>query len=342
METSRGIVMDKYLTFDDIALMPQYNNVPSRTEPTVETWLTKDIQVGIPLIPANMDTVIGEELAEIILRNGSYPIFHRFTSLEQQFKWIEKFNGRVFISAGLGKLADTLILLEGGAMGVCLDVAHGHSKEMLDTIENIKRAYPDAQVIAGNICSTMAYQDLVNAGADAVKVGIGPGAACTTRIVTGFGAPQFTAIRNIAQLANKLRVPIIADGGIRNSRDVVLALAAGASTIMMGKLFAITEESAATKRTKSGSQKLEAKYRGQASADFQNEFYGGLKEKTVAEGTDFWAEVSGPAQALIDELMGGLRSGLTYGGARSIKELQRKAEFVEVSSSYMLESNPRK
>jgi IMP dehydrogenase len=215
---------------------------------------------------------------------------------------------------------------------------------MFRLIESIKDLFPNIQIIAGNVCTPMAYQDLVNAGADAVKVGVGSGAACTTRVITGFGVPQFTAIYECAKLAQKLRVPIIADGGIRDSRDVVLALAAGASTVMLGKLFALTEESAAEKRlfpeARLGTQ-WQAKYRGQASTDFQNEYYGGLKEKTVAEGTAFWAPVSGSAQTLIDELLGGIRSGLTYGGAKSIKELQRKAEFMRVTPSYGTESRPR-
>ena len=188
----------------------------------------------------------------------------------------------------------------------------------------------------------MAYHDLVNAGADAVKVGVGPGAACTTRMVTGFGVPQFSAIYECAKIAEKLRVPLIADGGIRNSRDLILALAAGASSVMLGKMFAMTLESVATKRPSEKDPTLmEAKYRGQASIDFQIDFYGAMKDKTVAEGVDFWGPVSGSAIDLIAQLMGGLRSGMTFGGARSIKELQRKAEFVEVSSNYLQESRPR-
>lgn len=173
--------------------------------------------------------------------------------------------------------------------------------------------------------------------------------ACQTRTVTGFGVSQFSAIQDCAEVANELRVPLIADGGIRDSRDVALALAAGASSVMVGKLFALTDESAAEKRIVPGFTILpvnerpqEAKYRGQASKDFQDEFYGGLKEGTVPEGDAFWAPTTGPAQNTIDTLVGGLRSAMTYGGARNIKEFQRKAEFVEVTNTYHKESSVRK
>lgn len=335
--------MRKAFTFDDVALVPQFNNVPSRTEPMLETWLTKSQKLGIPLLASNMDTVISEELAQILLDAGSIPIFHRFTDLETQKNWVKKFGKNTFISCGIQQIDTTKELLDLGAAGVCVDVAHGHSDRMFAFIEKIKKSHPDKQLIAGNVCTAMAYHDLVNAGADAVKVGVGPGAACTTRIVTGFGVPQFTAIYECAEIAEKLRVPLIADGGVRTSRDVVLALAAGASTVMIGKLFALTHESAAQKKRSTEIHSgYMAKYRGQASKDFQTDFYGGLKDKTVAEGIDFWAPVSGSAKELIDELLGGIRSGLTYGGARNIKELQRKAEFVEVTAAYIHESHPRR
>lgn len=327
------------LTYDDVALVPQFNNIPSRTEPSLETWLTRQRKMGIPLLASNMDTVIGDDLADLLIQCGSIPIFHRFTSMEEQIRWVKKYEKNTFISCGIGKLDETRKLFDLGAAGVCIDVAHGHSDRMFYHIQELKKSHPDHQIIAGNVCTAMAYHDLVNAGADAVKVGVGPGAACSTRIVTGFGVPQFTAVQDCARIAEKLRVPLIADGGIRNSRDVVLALAAGASSVMIGKIFATTKESAAPKRnTEKG---LEAKYRGQASSDFQTEFYGGLKAKTVAEGIDFWAPVSGSAEDLINLLLGGIRSGMTYGGARNLKELQRKAEFVQVCSSYFSESNPR-
>ncbi|MBY0528796.1 MAG: guanosine monophosphate reductase [Rhabdochlamydiaceae bacterium] len=336
------MTLKKGYTFDDVALVPQFNNVPSRTEPSLETWLTKNRKVQIPLICSNMDTAISEDLADVLIAKGSVPIFHRFTTLEVQEKWVKKYGDQTFISCGIQKIDETRALLDAGAAGVCIDVAHGHSDRMFHFIQELKRTHPNKEVIAGNVCTAMAYHDLVNAGADAVKVGVGPGAACTTRIVTGFGVPQFTAIYDCAKIAEKLRVPLIADGGIRTSRDVVLALAAGASTVMIGKRFAMTSESAAPKRKSERSPTgWEAKFRGQASEDFQNDFYGGLKEKTVAEGIDFWGNVTGSAELLIAELLGGLRSGLTYGGARNIKELQRKAEFIAVTANYMHESKPR-
>ena len=354
--------MKEALTFDDVCLVPRYNNVESRTEPDLTTWLTKNLKVGMPLVPANMDTVIGSNLAHVITGNGGIPIFHRFTDFETQKAWVNEFGGRVILSCGVGKFDETSNIINLGPVGICIDVAHGHSERMVDLVKRIKDTYPTLEIIAGNICTARAYHDLANAGADAIKVGIGPGAACTTRTVTGFGVPQFTAIRDCAEEATHLRIPIIADGGIRNSSDVVKALAAGASTVMMGKIFALTKESDAEKRSierfeipqhecnqgappiyaHSGRGPFEAKYRGQASEDFQNEYYGGIKSKTVAEGTDFWAEVTGSAQEVIDQLLGGVRSGMTYAGARDIKELQRKAEFVKVSTAYSEESNPRR
>lgn len=334
--------MKKAFTFDDVALVPQFNNIPSRTEPSLESWLTRDLKIRTPLVCANMDSTIGVELAEILLEFGSIPIFHRFCDFEMQHEWVKRFRDKTFVSCGIGNADEVRRLLDAGALGVCVDVAHGHSDRMMHFISDLKSTHPGKDIIAGNVCTPMAYHDLVNAGADAVKVGIGPGAACTTRVVTGFGVPQFSAIRDCAAIAEKLRVPLIADGGIRGSREMVLALAAGASTVMLGKLFALTSESAAQKRPNPEVPGgMEAKYRGQASEDFQNDFYGGLKAKTVAEGVDFWAPVTGSARELIEELQGGLRSGLTYGGARKIKELQRKAEFVEVTGTYKIESFPR-
>jgi IMP dehydrogenase len=328
-------LMRKAYTFDDVALVPQYNNIPSRTAPSLETWVTTQRKISIPLLASNMDTVICPKLAHVLVEEGTLPIFHRFMPLEEQVKWVQQFQGNCYVSCGLNTdLKDIMKLKEAGALGVCIDIAHGHSDRMLRFISNLKKLESTLEIIAGNVCTTMGYHDLVNAGADAVKVGIGPGAACTTRMVTGFGVPQFTAIYECAKIAEKLRVPLIADGGIRSSRDIVLALAAGASTVMIGKLFAQTQESA-------GCHGDTVEYRGQASESFQIDYFGGLKPSTVAEGIHFTLPVLGSAKTVIDQLLGGLRSGMTYGGARNIKELQRKAEFVEIAQGYMHESMPR-
>ena len=360
-------MFQKAYTFDDVALVPQFNTIQSRLHTTLDTKLTKNFKINNPLIPANMDTVISFELAEKVIEQGGIPIFHRFCSIEEQCKFCQKFKNNCFVSCGINEEEFEKLekLFDNGALGVCIDIAHGHSEVIIKLIKKIKEKYPSKHVIAGNICSEKAYIDLVNAGVDAVKVGVGPGAACTTRIVTGFGVPQFSAIYNIAQSKNKLpehlQVPIIADGGIRNSRDVALAIAAGANSVMIGNLFSKTLESASKKYYKNHDNsdfislsKLDeiyeiyeqhyiiyGHYRGQASKNFQSEYFGKLKQGTVAEGIDFYTECSGPVEYLYDEINGGLRSALTYAGAKNIEEFQKNAEFVEVTINYMGESKPR-
>jgi IMP dehydrogenase len=200
--------MRRTYTFDEVALVPQYNNIPSRAEPALGTWLTRTQKAAIPLIAANMDTVIGESLADVVIDNGTVPVLHRFTSFVEQQAWVKRCPEQTYVSAGMHQGNEIRDLLENGALDVCIDVAHGHSDQMLRFLESLKQDYPDKQCIAGNVCTAMAYHDLVNAGADAVKVGIGPGAACTTRLVTGFGVPQFSAVRECAEVTSKLHEPL--------------------------------------------------------------------------------------------------------------------------------------
>ena len=722
-------------TYDDVALVPQYNNVPSRTIPSLSSWITKKTKIDVPIVPANMDTVIGDEMADALLKYGSMPIFHRFTGEDKRMEWAYKYGDRCYMSCGLNDLDFTLkILKETPVRGVCIDVAHAHSSTMKNYMEEIRKHIGDSkEIIAGNVCTPIAYHDLVTWGADAVKCGIGGGcfkgdtrilmangtyknieninvddmvinkngiavkvltklnkgikdvikirtglyckptivtpdhnffvgdmsnvsketisnkgiaklldqqsktipkqskykwkeinncdsddtvllfpktitwslpenftidlnqylkkgvvndttittnktntfnriinstydlgylfgtylgdgharveirkptnsesgsvfwyfginednivnklsncinnlfgimpiikkeenksitivkfynkclanvlvqfgiktnkhlesnyycknkeyikgiydglidsdghrevyavntieaftntstqlmelfswccfnlgksygsderpggqgglknikddavfndsyrikthsnnrftkdymytrifdksdvigtetvwdievdcpthsfvannvivhnSCCSTRIVTGFGVPQFSAVYECGKVAEKLRTPLIADGGIKESRDIVLALAAGASTVMAGGMFSNTYESAAPKETRDGI--VYSKYRGQASQDFQEDFYGEVKKNTVAEGVAFEKICTRSVVELLDEMTGGLRSGLTYGGAKDIKELQRKAEFRATTSSYMMESKPR-
>jgi IMP dehydrogenase len=289
-----------------------------------------------------MDSVISPTLADILRKKGSIPIYHRFYDKPITIPGI--------VSIGVNNLARLGDRLENipNIRGICIDVAHGHTIMVENAIKIVHKVRPDLQVIAGAVCTAAGYIDLVNAGADAVRVGIGPGAACTTRMVTGFGIPQFTAIQECYSTSKHYNIPIIADGGIRNSRDAVLALAAGASCVMIGKLLALTKESAAEKQNREGKLlcppnrgKLYANYRGQASKAYQEDVYGELKEGTVAEGVDFWAPVSGSANDVIDNLVAGIRSGLTWGGSSTIEEMQSKAEFWEVTPTYMTESRYR-
>ncbi|KTD59797.1 IMP dehydrogenase [Legionella sainthelensi] len=255
---------------------------------------------------------------------------------------------RVGAAVGVGEGTDERIeaLVEAGVDVLVVDTAHGHSQGVLDRVKWIKKFFPDVQVIGGNIATAAAARDLYAAGADAVKVGIGPGSICTTRIVTGVGVPQISAIANVAQEL-KGKIPIIADGGIRFSGDVCKALAAGADTVMLGSMFAGTEESPGeielyqgrTYKSYRGMGSIGAMALSQGSSDryFQDASLG--SEKLVPEGIEGRVPYKGLTQAIIHQLLGGLRSCMGYTGCENIEQLHTKAEFVQVTSAGMRESH---
>lgn len=328
-------------TYNDIALVPQYSTIKSRLDTSLETKLTRNLTVDMPLIPSNMDTVISTALGKIILENGGIPIYHRYCSIEDQIEFAFQMKGRCFLSCGVS-IDDINMVSNIPCLGVCFDIAHGHCEKMVDAIKYIKLESPEKEVIAGNICTIEGYEDLVNAGADAIKVGVGSGSICTTRMVTGHGVSMFSSIYDINKYRLTLpvnkQVPIIADGGITHNRDVVLALAAGANSVMIGNLFAKSYQSAGEKVVKDGI--TYKKYRGQASREFQEEFYGSVKEGTTPEGVSSFIECKYSSHEFINNFCGGIRSGLTYSGAHNINELQKKAKFVfsHSSTSFMNES----
>lgn len=267
--------------------------------------------------------------------------------------------GRLRVGAAIGvkpeDLKRTEALLAAGADVLVLDIAHGHADHCIEMVKTLRRNFPQAQIIAGNVATSDGARELAEAGADAIKVGIGPGSICTTRIVTGFGVPQLTAIMDSAAglQAAGIDIPIIADGGIKTSGDLVKALAAGASTVMIGSLFAGTEEAPGSPVIRDG-QKFKV-VRGMASLGAamgrktaeQAELKGDDEEsaesqvdwaKVVPEGVEAVVPYRGNVQEIVYQLVGGLRSGLSYGGARSIKELQEKAEFIEISAAGVRES----
>jgi IMP dehydrogenase len=259
--------------------------------------------------------------------------------------------GQLLVGASVGTGADTddrvAALIDAGVDVLVVDTAHGHSINVLDRVRMIKQAYPHMQVVGGNIATAAAGLALVEAGADAVKVGIGPGSICTTRIVTGIGVPQISAIANVAAALKGSGVPIIADGGIRFSGDLSKAVAAGASAIMMGSMFAGTEEAPGevelfqgrTYKSYRGMGSLGAMSQTQGSSDryFQSADSG--VEKLVPEGIEGRVPYKGPLSAIIYQMMGGLRSAMGYTGSRDIETMRTVPQFVKVTSAGMSESH---
>ncbi len=255
-------------------------------------------------------------------------------------------SGRLLCAGAIGVTADVLdrakALLDAGADALVLDSAHGHSDNIMRTLREVKAAFPDAQVIAGNIATAEAAQALIDAGADAIKVGIGPGSICTTRIVSGIGVPQITAIYDAACVAAKAGIPVIADGGIKFSGDIVKAIAAGADVIMIGSLFAGCEESPGETeiyqgrsfKTYRGMGSLAAMAKGSKDRYFQQD-----SKKLVPEGVEGRVPYKGLLSESVYQLIGGLRSGMGYCGCRTVEELQQNGKFIKITGAGLKESH---
>lgn len=461
------------LTFDDVLLVPGKSEVLPR-ETNINTYLTKNIKLNIPLMSAGMDTVTESRMAIAMAREGGIGIIHKNMSIEAQalevdkvkrsehgvitdpfylspdhlvydalelmeryhisgvpitdkdnklvgiitnrdirferetskrisevmtkenlvtaemgitmdealetmrqykieklplvdddfklvglitIKDIEKSiqypnsardkSGRLLAGAAVGVTGDMLERIEALVKAqvdvVVVDTAHGHSKGVLEAVAKIKREYPNLQVIAGNVATAEATVDLIKAGADAVKVGIGPGSICTTRVVTGIGVPQITAIINCAEAAKEYGVPVIADGGIKYSGDITKALAAGASVIMAGSLFAGTEESPGEEVLYEGRRYKE--YRGMGSegamdSGSKDRYFQENTKKYVPEGVEGRIHFRGPLGDIVYQLVGGLKSGMGYVGAKDLDDLKEKARFIKISPASLVENHP--
>ena len=465
------------LTFDDVLLVPKFSDITSRSQTNLETKLSKNISLNIPLISANMDTVTESSMALAMAQQGGLGIIHRFLTIEEETNQILKVKrsgsvmienpyfigpdktvndaisymgekgvhgllvmdsesklvgiltrkdvafesesnqlvkdvmtkdvitakpginldeakqilhkhrieklpliddsglvkglitskditnienfpqaskdkkGRPLVGAAVGVKGDfmdrTESLLEAGADVIVVDIAHGHSENAVNTIGHIKKAFPNSELIAGNVATASGAEDLIKAGVDAVKVGVGSGSICITRIVTGSGVPQLTAVLDCAKVGKKHDVPIISDGGIRTSGDITKALAAGSSSVMVGSILGGTDESPGSFMTRNGKRfKI---YRGMAS------FYASLGRKSkkngkvsfeddlndyVAEGVEAMVPYKGSVTDILKQLTGGIRSGLSYCGANTIKQMQENAEFIKMSHAGYAESQP--
>ncbi|MEX0764180.1 MAG: IMP dehydrogenase [Nitrosopumilaceae archaeon] len=465
------------LTFDDVLLVPKRSSIATRSQTNLQTKLSKNISLNIPIISANMDTVTESTMAVAMAREGGIGIIHRFLTITEQVNEVLKVKrsgsvmienpyfirpnqtvkeainymrekevsgllvtdpdsklvgiltrrditfesestklvkdvmtsdvvtakpgigiseakeilrknrveklplvdekghvkglitskdiintdnypaaskdkkGRPLVGAAVGVKGDfmerTEALLDAGADTIVVDIAHGHSDNALNTVRLIKKAFPNCELVAGNVATAQGTEDLIKAGVDAVKVGVGSGSICITRVITGSGVPQLTAVLDCAKIGKKYDVPIISDGGIRNSGDATKALAAGASTVMVGSILGGTDESPGSPVMKNG-KKFKI-YRGMAS------FYASLGRKSketgtvsigedlndyVAEGVEAMVPYKGNVTDIIKQLTGGIRSGLSYCGANNIPQMQENAEFIKMSQAGFAESQP--
>lgn len=464
------------LTFDDVLLVPKRSSIRSRKDVSTSSCLTSGIQLEIPIISANMDTVTETHMAIAMAQQGGLGILHRFMGIEQQAEMVRKVKraenlvvdqpltispdslidqarqrmidadvgglmvvdaenhllgvvttrdillarngniqvsqvmtgreqlivaspqesmeaarqklfdsrveklplvdehgrlvglitaqdivklqehpkatkdvrGRLKVGVAIGVRADDIdragACVEAGADVLVVDIAHGHSDHTISMVKSLKSQFPKTPVIAGNVASAPGVADLAEAGADAVKVGVGAGSICITRVVTGFGVPQLSAIGDCAEMGHRLKVPIIADGGLRNSGDIVKALAAGASAVMLGSMLAGTEESPGAEVIRDGRQYKVVRGMASLSANVERRVVdkGQIDDEEwgeiVAEGVEAVVPFRGELEDVLNQILGGLRSGMSYAGARTIEELWEKAEFVRVTGAGQKES----
>ncbi|HXF85813.1 MAG TPA: IMP dehydrogenase [Anaerolineales bacterium] len=470
------ILPDTALTYDDVLLVPQYSDVESRRTLSTKTWLTKKIPLQIPIVSANMDVVTESEMAITMAREGGIGIIHRFMTIAEQARQIERVKksesfvvdkpitmtqahtvgdvkrvveetgtggilivdgdeklvgivstrdllfeddlnkpiteimtrkvysappgttlkeaerllhehrveklplvdedgrvaglvtlkdimkitqypkatkdakGRLAVGAAVGvrdkEMRRVEAALEAGADCIVVDIAHGDSRLEVEMIKSIRKRFPEAQIIGGNVATADGTRRLIEAGADAVKVGVGPGSICITRLVAGAGVPQLSAIIECAEAAREYGVPIIADGGIRYPADVVKALAAGASTVMIGSLLAGTDESPGLIMTRRGHRYKASRGMASLEANIErnrregNDLTQEEIDEYVAEGVEAAVPYRGKAREVLTQLVGGLQSGMSYCGAHSIEELQQKAVFVRMTGAGLKESGP--
>lgn len=326
------------LTFDDVVLVPGYNGIRSRQNVTTAVEFGR-VKLDIPVISSNMDTITGADMANALGELGGMGILHRFVSIEDNVKMFKQVKdpSKVAFSIGIAEsgMERAEAMVAAGASIVCVDVAHGHSKEVNRTIRDLRAKWgSNIMVIAGNVATYAGADYLAAAGADAIKVGIGSGSVCTTRIKTGFGVPQLTAIQDCRKVDRLL----IADGGIRVPADAVKALAAGADVVMLGGMLAGTSETPGD--FVQGANGKVKRFRGMASREAQEEFMGNMSEWKTAEGISMEVPYRGPVKAVIQDIMGGIRSGMTYCGAETLKDLQRKAQFMEITPAGKTEGTP--
>ncbi len=336
------------LTFDDVLLLPQYSDVlPSETDISIK--LANKITLKVPFLSSAMDTVTESRMAIALARAGGIGVIHRNLNISKQSNEIAKVKRKkLLVGAAVGTNTEDIerakSLIDNGCDLIVIDTAHAHSEKVLNTLSKLKKNSSKIPICAGNIATGEAAKKLYNSGADIIKVGIGPGSICTTRMVAGIGVPQISAIMEVKSSLKNKKISIISDGGIKFSGDIAKALAAGADAIMMGSIFAGTEESPGKKFKHQG--KIYKNYRGMGSIGamssgsanryFQKNFKD--KSKFVPEGVEGRVEYKGNVSKIIYQLKGGLRSSMGYIGAKSLSQIRKNAKFIKITKAGFYES----
>jgi len=339
------------LTFDDVLLLPNYTEI-RREEIDVSTHLTTRIKLPIPLISSPMDTVTTSSMAIALGKLGGLGVIHRNLTIEHQVEQVTQTLKEVSLvgaAVGIGKDLEERVenLVQAGVRVIVIDSAHGYSKWVIEATKFITSKYKEIDLIAGSVGTTVASKTLIEAGASALRVGMGPGSICTTRIIAGVGIPQVTAILEAVKISQKYAVPIIADGGLRNSGDIVKALAAGADTVMSGSLFAGCFETPGELVEVKG--KKYKKYRGMGSiasmkagsaARYGQEYRIGQEKKLIAEGVEGLVNYKGKLADVVTQLVGGIKAGMYYTGVKNISELKEKTSMIRITPASTSESHP--
>ena len=334
--------MRESIAYDDALLVPQYSKIKSRTEVGLEQKLGKNISLNIPIISSPMDTITEKDMVVVLDEMGALGVLHRYNPIMKQAEMAYHCNeaGAQNIGAAIGVTNDYLVRAEalvniGHVNVLCVDVAHGHHVLVERALKSLKDKFGDAvHLMAGNVATLEAFNDLADWGADSIRCGIGGGSICTTRIQTGHGVSGLQTILDCAKSDRDAK--IIADGGIKNSGDIVKALAAGADFVMLGSLMAGTTESSGQIITYTDGSRRKA-YRGMASAKAQKAWKG---KHSTPEGVATNVPYQGSVKNIIKELVGGIKSGCSYSGVRNLHDLRTSAKWTRQSAASMAESLP--
>ncbi|KRD23537.1 GMP reductase [Streptomyces sp. Root264] len=355
------------LSFDDVLFVPRRTSLTSRRQADTSSELLPGLTLRVPVVSANTQWCTGDRMAAAMARRGGLGILHRMQTVEQQVAQLDAVKavqvdgeqgesptldaaGRLLAGAAVGVTGDwrerAAQLVAHGVDVLLVDVAHGHSDQVLDTVKELRSTYPGTPLIAGNVATAEGIRDLAAAGAQSVKVGIGPGGVCTTRLVAGTGVPQLTAVMDCADAAAEAGVTIIADGGIRQAGDIAKALAAGAHAVMLGSALAGADESEASPVERDGRQYrvsngfvslgMELTLRRAAGGTVTQEEL----DDYVPEGVEATFPASGPLSRTLRQLVGGVQSAMSYSGARDLDAFRARAEFIRVTAAGRAENVP--